>query len=263
MDDNPIERLKKLSRNRVLDYEYILLKWKQSNIKSEVFTEHLLVSLTSEVNLIEDINVSYNNTKEVLSNGTVANYSGDIRDLYSVLNNKELAEFLNYSLESRTPITPDFIKKCHKILMFGSLDNKSYNTNNERAGEFKKADYCVGKFNVGVNPDEVEYYVRDLCNTINSYNSPNILKLGTAFHCYFESIHPFSDGNGRLGRWLLNYLLVLNDHPPVVIRSSNRDRYYTCLEKFDEFEDLEPMYEFLKETTVDSYGSYSYLLTNT
>lgn len=262
MDDNPIERLKKLSRERSLDYDDILIKWKNSNIKGGIFTDHLLVSLTSEVNLIEGINVSYNNTKEVLSNGTVANYSGDIRDLYSVLNNAELASFLNISLEIKTRITPEFIKTCHKLLMFGSIDNKSYNINKERAGEFKKADYCVGKFNVGVEPDEVEYYITDLCNTINSYDSPNILKLGTAFHCYFESIHPFSDGNGRLGRWLLNYLLVLNNHPPVVIRSSNRNRYYTCLEKFDEFEDLEPMYEFLKETTVESYGSYSYLLSN-
>lgn len=261
MDDNPIERLKKISHENTPTYEEILLKWTESNITYGVFTEHLLFSLTSEVNLIEGINVSYNNTKEVLSNGTVANYSGDIRDLYSVLNNKKLSEFFNESLEQRVPITPGFIKECHRTLMFGSLDNKSYNVNNERAGEFKKVDYCVGKFDVGVEPEEVENYLTDLCNTINSNSSTNILKLGAAFHCYFESIHPFADGNGRVGRWLLNYLLVLNNHPPVVIKSSERERYYSCLERFDESEDLNPMYEFLKETTVSSYYSYSYLLT--
>lgn len=260
MEDNPIERLKKATQSNIPTYDEILSKWTNANITGGIFTDHLLISLTSEVNLIEGIVVSYNNTKEVLTNGSVANYTGDIRDLYSVLNNQRLAEFLNESLESNILITPDFVKECHKILMFGAIDHKSYKYNGERAGEYKKADYCVGRLSAGVPPDEVSYYMIDLCNTINSATTSDILKLGAVFHCYFESIHPFSDGNGRIGRWLLNYLLVLKGHPPVNIQSKRKEEYYKCLETYDEHEDFQPMYDFLKEMTVSSYHTYSYLL---
>lgn len=261
MDNNPIEQLRKIQRSTNISYEEILNKWKNSNIRGGIFKDHLLISLTSEVNKIEGIDVSYNNTKEVLSNGTVSKYSGDIRDLYSVLNNQRLAEYLNDSLDNNKSITSEFIKECHSILMFGAIDNHSFNNNKERAGEYKKSDYCVGRLNTGVEPKKVEEYIEDLCSVVNTVKSnTNVLKLASVFHCYFEAIHPFADGNGRIGRWLLNYLLVLNNHPPINIQSSYRDEYYMCLEKYDEFEDFEPMYKFLKNMTEVSYGSYSYLL---
>ncbi len=55
-------------------------------------------------------------------------------------------------------------------------------------------------------------------------------------HTLFESIHPFHDGNGRVGRILLNYLVVSNGYPPIVIKgmsSEDRQRYYAALEAGD------------------------------
>lgn len=63
----------------------------------------------------------------------------------------------------------------------------------------------------------------------------------------FESIHPFADGNGRVGRILLNYLLVTNNLLPIVIFYDDREQYYLALEYFNETQEIDRMVGFLDE----------------
>ncbi len=66
------------------------------------------------------------------------------------------------------------------------------------------------------------------------------------FHANFESIHPFADGNGRVGRTLVNYYLLINNKKPLVVYNEDKNIYYDCLEKYDVEENLDPLIEFLK-----------------
>ena len=187
-----------LNRESTPTYEEVVGSW-ASKERIDPFSGHLLVRLTSELNLIEGINVSYHTTREIFENESVQNYTGDIRDLYSVLNNKTVAEFFNSQLSSRIPITVDFIKETHRLLMFGSIDRHRYHDNGERAGEFKKHEYAVGRYDVGARAKDVENLLAEVCEMcISAYKEP--LRYATAFHCYFQNIHPFADGNGRVGR---------------------------------------------------------------
>lgn len=242
------------------NYDEILTEWREASIPDDVFSGHLLVSMISESSIVEGIDMSYNRTREIFESEVVSGYSGDVRDLFSIMNNKTVAEFYNDSLKEGKKITLDFIKKTHEKLMFASIDKHRYHDNNERAGSFKQKDYCVGKYSVGVPPDEVESYLCDLLETIGDVTPNNVLKMATIFHCYFENIHPFADGNGRVGRWLLNYFLVLNNHPPIVIRGEHKEKYYECLERFDVDGSFDAMYDFLKGETVYSYNVFKYLL---
>lgn len=54
------------------------------------------------------------------------------------------------------------------------------------------------------------------------------------------------DGNGRLGRTIVNYILLTNNLPTIIIYDEDKKYYYACLEKFDEEEDLSAMIEFFK-----------------
>ena len=76
-----------------------------------------------------------------------------------------------------------------------------------------------------------------------------VLERWAYFHAKFENIHPFADGNGRTGRLVMNYLLLLNDHPPVIIHEEDRKGYYSALEAWDEKQELDPLITYLREQT--------------
>ena len=239
---------------RKFTYEEVVSDWKNKKFE-EPFSGHFLIRLTSELNLIEGIDMSYNRTREIFESESVQNYTGDIRDLYSVMNNKEVAKFLNSKYSERAKIDIPLIKEVHRLLMFGSIDYHRYHDNGERAGEFKKKEYAVGRYDVGAASKDVLRLMVEVCSLCdNAHTDP--LKYATAFHCYFQNIHPFADGNGRVGRWLTNYLLVLNDHAPLLFDSSRRESYYKCLELFDRDEDFNPLYDWLKEGVISSYSSW-------
>ena len=65
----------------------------------------------------------------------------------------------------------------------------------------------------------------------------------------FEGIHAFADGNGRTGRAIMNYYLIKNDYPPVIIYQDDKQIYYDALEYFDETGEIQPMVDFLKDQT--------------
>lgn len=81
------------------------------------------------------------------------------------------------------------------------------------AGEFKRHDYITGIYEIGSPASEVERELAELVEEINGYDGEDILKSAAYLHLKFEYIHPFADGNGRVGRTLTNYFLLINAHP--------------------------------------------------
>jgi len=69
-----------------------------------------------------------------------------------------------------------------------------------------------------------------------------------------EYIHPFADGNGRVGRTLLNYFLMTRNHPPLIIYDEDKALYYAALEAYDKSEDIEPMHDFLRRETEQTWA---------
>lgn len=69
----------------------------------------------------------------------------------------------------------------------------------------------------------------------------------------FESIHPFADGNGRVGRTLMNYYLLTHDYPPTIIYSEDKKNYYLALALFDATEDMDGFKAFIKEQTIKTW----------
>lgn len=208
------------------------------------FVGHFLMLFTTETNRIENINISYNSTRELFEQGTLLNYTGDLRSALSVVNNKSVAAYLNDCLDKGETVTPELIKEVHRLLMFASIDDHRYHDNGERAGSYKVHDYGVGRLSVGSAPDEVEGDITSLCEVLYDNSDSDPVKLAAVFMCHFEHIHPFADGNGRVGRWVANYILVSKNHTPVVFYSDDRAEYYAALEWFDLHGDYLPMYTY-------------------
>ena len=157
----------------------------------------------------------------------------------------------------------ELVKEVHRLLTAGTYDERRYIDNGERPGEFKKHDYVTGVHEVGSSAEDVEKEVAELIAEIDAYEGDDVLKAAAYFHARFEYIHPFADGNGRVGRTLLNYYLMIRGHPPLIVHDEEKGRYYAALQTYDEAENLAPLYEFFRYETEKTWAKSLTLLDGT
>jgi len=198
---------------------------------------------------IENEEITYQDTREIFENGRVVDYTGDVRALFEQQNQKLCYEFLKDKILTKEPLSIELVKEIHMVITSGTYDERRYIENEERPGEFKKHDYVTGVHEVGSAAKDVEKDLKELIAEVNAYEGKDVLKAAAYFHARFEYIHPFADGNGRVGRTLMNYYLMTHNHPPLIVYNEDKRMYYECLQKYDEAEDLNPLYEFLKYET--------------
>ena len=223
-----------------------MLKIKYKNKEElENELEDFKVLFAYNSNKIENDEINYHDTREVFENGKVVGFSGNPRTLFEIHNQKDCYMFLLDKLVSREKISTELIKAIHKELTKGTYDERRYEKG-ERPGEFKKGDYIVGKAEIGSLAEDVEKEINDLVNEINEASSSDFLTIAAYFHLRFETIHPFADGNGRVGRTLLNYYLIVNGIKPLIVYDEDKKLYYECLQAYDEKEDIEPLKKFLE-----------------
>ncbi len=205
---------------------------------------HILFAFNS--GKIENPEITYSDTREIFENGKVLSFSGNPRTIFELQNQKLCYDFLKDKIIIKEQVSVKLIKEIHEALTAGTYDSQRFIANEERPGEFKKHDYVVGIHEVGSKAEDVEKEIGDLVEEINDYKGEDLLKAATYLHVKFLYIHPFADGNGRVGRTLMNYYLMINNHPPLIVYDEDKRFYYGALEKFDETEDLDSLYEFFK-----------------
>ena len=238
-----------------MDYEKVVEKWRSKNIKDEadlsIALDDFRVMFAYHSNKIENDETTIHDTREIFNNGKVINYTGDLRTLFELNNQKKSFEYIKPHIIAKDSINVSFIKELHEIMMNGCYDEMRY-SKGERPGSFKIHDYGVGD-DVGVLPEDVEDEVVFLCNELDDNKNTDVLTCAAYFHLNFESIHPFADGNGRVGRTLLNYYLMINDYPPTIIYDEDKDMYYQALTIFDKTEKLDGFVSFIKEETCKTW----------
>jgi Fic family protein len=232
-------------------YEKMVRLWHEWNVQSDLDIDLRLhnfrILFAYNSGKIENDDVDYHDTREIFLNSKVSNYTGDPRALFETQNQKLCYEFLNPKLAAREVLSIDLVKKVHEVMTAGTYDERRYIARGERPGEFKKHDYVTGRAEVGSLPENVERDMTELIDEITAFEDKDLMKAGAYFHARFEHIHPFADGNGRVGRTLLNYFLMVNNHPPLIIHEEDRRGYYNALERYDIHEELEPMRIYLLE----------------
>lgn len=98
----------------------------------------------------------------------------------------------------------------------------------------------------GAPSEDIKMLLKDLVKWYNKHarKYPPLL-MAALLHNQFEEIHPFQDGNGRIGRLLLNFALITRNYPPINIRLKDQRRYYRALQRFDKTKDIKPTLKFL------------------
>lgn len=235
-------------------YEKTVESWQSQKIERkedlDVALNNFRILFAYHSNAIENPQTTYHDTREIFENGQVINYTGDLRTLLEIENQKNTYDALHGHIISHHPITPELIKKFHKLLMRGCYDQSRYDKG-ERPGEFKQHDYVTGD-NVGAKPDAVLLAIKNLCDELETFTGDPITA-AAYFHLNFESIHPFADGNGRVGRTLMNYYLMIRDYPPTIIYNEDKKTYYLGLSTFDHTGNIDGFIQFLKEQTIKTW----------
>ena len=238
-------------------YDIAVRQWQEWAVKTsadlDLRLDSFRILFAYNSGKIENSDITYHDTREIFENGKVVGYTGSTRSLFEQQNQKTCYEFLREKIHAKDPLSISLILEIHRVLTEGTYDERRYVENGERPGEFKKHDYVTGVNEVGSYPDEVESDLSALIEEVNSIGKKDPLKAGAYFHARFENIHPFADGNGRVGRTLLNYWLMINDYPPTIIYDEDKSVYYEALQKYDEQEALDSLVAFLEEQTVKTW----------
>lgn len=155
---------------------------------------------------------------------------------------KGVAMAVEYIRKTKDDLSLRMLLKLHKLCFKGS---KSF------AGKFRDVDVVVRNsagrvLHVGVPKSELKDYLDDFVEWYKENgNKFKPLVLASILHNQFEHIHPFQDGNGRVGRLLLNFILLKNGYPPINIMLEDRQEYYRTLQEYSIRDNLKPTLEFL------------------
>ena len=202
---------------------------------------------------IENPALTYHDTRDVFEEGRVRGYSGDPRTLFEIQNLKECHELILDAFATRRPLDEGLVLEVHRTLTQGTYGERRWWAG-ERPGTYKRSACVVGAGDVGALPDEVPGEMEALLREVASARAGSALTLAAYFHAVLEDIHPFADGNGRVGRELMNYLLLVRDHPPVIVFEGDRLAYYGAMEAWDAERDLDPLRSFLKAEAVRTWA---------
>lgn len=239
-----------------MTYESILDFWKKQNIKNANELASVLssysVNFAYNSGKIENDEITYHDTREVFDKDGVTSYTGSTKTLFEIQNSKAAYERMLSAFDDKQIVDEEFLKEIQMILTNGTYDERRYQIG-ERPGEYKHHDYVTGKNEVGASVEDVQDEVCELLDELKDIDNKNALVAAAYFHAKFENIHPFSDGNGRVGRLLMNYILLIHNHPPITIHEEDRKDYYNALEKFDEELNLNSLIDFLKSQLVKTW----------
>lgn len=240
-----------------MTYDEILAWWRRKHIRSAA-------DIALEMNgngaafiyhsaKIENDNITYHDTREIFDHGGVTGYTGDVRSLFEIQNSVAAYHRMLDAFEKQEMLDQGLVCEFQGLLTQGTYDILRYQKG-ERPGTYKKNDYVTGPGEVGALPEDVPEELAELLAELGTIQPEQALTAAAYFHAKFENIHPFADGNGRAGRLLMNYLLLLWDHPPIIIHEEDRKTYYAALERFDATQDLDGLTVFLKEQSVKTWS---------
>lgn len=239
-----------------LQHQWLRVKQEAERSSPEAysaFTERLTRRWAIETGIIEGIyDLDRGVTETLVREGIATDYiergstNKEPSELVQILkDHQDSIVSVNYWIEQGRPLTKTFIRSLHTQI----LNNQSTHTAVNQFGRMFDATLTKGEFKKQSNnptrrdgtvheycpPEQVESELDNLIEMYELCESADYhpLLLAAWLHHRFEQIHPFQDGNGRVGRAILTWHLVKNEFFPIVISRDNRKEYIDALEKAD------------------------------
>lgn len=200
------------------------LLFEKNNRVSGGIYHKMQVDFTYNSNHMEGSRLSHEQTQYIFETHSV---SGNVlvNDVFEASNHFRCMDFILDNLNK--PLTEEYIKKLHHILKNGLMTD-----NNSEAviGDYKKYANIVGETETA-KPEDVHKFMTVLLEKYNNLKNIDLYDIAQ-FHSEFEKIHPFYDGNGRVGRLIILKMCLENNIVPFYINEQNKIFYYMGLKEW-------------------------------
>lgn len=234
-----IEKLKQLQKKLHSPFSLILSR--------KDLYDSLLLSLTYHTNSIEGSTFTEPDVKAVLFDDvTIPNKS--VREHQEAKNHQGALGFVMRRIrDNKTTIDEELIIHIHQILMNGIL---------QTAGTYRNHSVRIAGVHVPTsNHLSIQTHMTECISLFNRFEKHTMSQVEhiAQTHARFEQIHPFSDGNGRVGRLLMLILACKYQMAPILIRKEKKQAYYTYLEEAQMKQNLVPLTSFIIDALFDGY----------
>lgn len=229
------------TKERICEFEVMRVGFKQiknklTNAQFEDLLKRFTANFTYETNALEGNSLTLKDVTLLLFEGIVPN-NKQLREINETKNAQDAHKLL---FEGKLRVNIDETLRIHKIVV----------RNMDISNGWKKLPNFLMMRNVKTTaPENVE---SDMTKLFKSYlevkKDWHPLKIAAHIHAKFEKIHPFEDGNGRVGRILLNAILIDAGYPPLIIRKTMRQKYFGALEASDDGH-----YEYIERFLIEKF----------
>lgn len=226
----------------------ILREQKNAKLKGGIY-HRIQIDLTYNSNHIEGSKLTHDQTRYIFETNTIGitDAAINVDDIIEATNHFRAFDFIIDTAE--TNLSENYIKHLHLLLKSGTSDAEKSWFN---VGDYKKLPNEVGGMDTTL-PENVHTAMKAL---LKHYNSLGKISLDDIlnFHHQFESIHPFQDGNGRVGRLIMFRECLRNNIVPFIITDDLKMFYYNGLRNWPKIK------EFLTDTCLSAQDSFKHLL---
>ena len=214
-----------ISKINVLD---ILREQKEMKLKGNLY-HRTQVSFAYNTNHIEGSTLTEDQTRYIFETNTIL-FEGDtiakVDDILETANHFKLVDYMLDVADKK--LTEKLIKEFHKILKDGTSDSRVEWFN---VGEYKQRANTIGSGIKTTSPNNVEKEMSKLIDWYNSLKNVTIKDI-IEFHYRFEKIHPFGDGNGRVGRIIMFKECLRNNIIPFIVLDDDKPYYMRGLKEY-------------------------------
>lgn len=198
---------------------------------------------------IEGNSFSVNDTRELKERGLgVIPVGKTLLEAFEILDHFDAFEYM--LSEVGKPLSEPLLKEMHRLSTKNTL---AYRTHGEGVpGEYTTVDMAAGDTIFG-DHEQLIARVPDLLEATQAAmdkGETHPVCIAARFHCFFEHLHPFRDGNGRTGRLMANFILLSMGHPMVIIPSELKSEYLLALQMYKREHTVEYIEHFFLQTAI-------------
>ena len=228
-----------------MDYKLLLqLKDRANKIKTELppevaasFNDSFNVEYAHNSTAIEGNTLTLIQTKAVIEDGLSVG-GKTLREIYEVANHAKAFAYVQKCVADKKPLDENTVKDIHALLMDNIIIGGVYRNVEVRIS---------GASHKPPTPSEMYRQVKGFYSDLAYKYGNNAIELAAWTHAEFVRIHPFTDGNGRTSRMIMNYQLMLHGFLPVSVAKESRLEYFDALEAYALNGNLEPFSEMIAE----------------